>query len=133
MSAGNALQAAIYAKLTASAPLMALVSGVFDSVPQDYADFPYVAIGEDTLAEWDGDDFTGEECTVTIHVWSRADGRKETKIAQGYIHDALHRQTLSVSGYNSVDCVREFSDTLLDPDGHTRHGVQQFRVTIERL
>lgn len=132
MSAGSALQTAIYEKLTANAPLMGAVTGVFDEVPQDYGGFPYVTIGEDTLAEWDGDDWEGEECTVVIHSWSRYAGRKEVKIIQGYIQDALHRQTLSISGYNSVDCVREFSETLLDPDGHTRHGIQQFRVTITR-
>lgn len=133
MSAGNALQAAIYAKLTASTDLMGVVSGVFDAVPQDYSDFPYVTIGEDTLAEWDGADWEGEEATVIIHTWSRKEGLKEAKLVQGYIQDALHRQTLLVSGYNSVDCVREFSETPLDPDGLTRHGVQQFRVTIQRV
>lgn len=133
MSAPWALQQAIYSKLTGDATLMAAVSGVFDAVEQDYDQFPYVTIGEDTAAEWDGDDFVGSEATVVIHVWSREEGRKECKIIQGYVEDALHRQTLSISGYNSVDCVREFAETLLDPDGRTRHGIQQFRVTFTRI
>ncbi len=34
MSAANAVQTAIYQALTASAPLMVLVKGIFDNVPQ---------------------------------------------------------------------------------------------------
>jgi hypothetical protein len=133
MSASWPIQLAIWTKLTNDATLMANISGVFDQVPQDYDSFPYVTIGEDTVNEWDGDDFVGAEATVMIHVWSRFSGREEAKIVQGYVYDAINRQTLSVTGYNSVECVQEFSETMLDPDGLTRHGVQQFRVTVTRI
>lgn len=133
MSASWPIQVAVYDKLDSDVTLSGAISGVFDQVPQDYDQFPYVTIGEDTVNEWDGDDFVGAEATITVHVWSRFSGREECKIVQGYVYDALHRQTLSVIGYNSVDCVQEFSETLLDPDGLTRHGVQQFRLTVTRI
>ena len=139
MSAENAVQAAIYWALTASAPLMAIVTGVYDNVPhlddrEDAdADFPFVVIGEDDVDEDDTDTSRGFRIEVEIHAWSRYRGRREIKQIQGHVYDALHRQPLNVAGYHFVDCFFDESQTLLDPDGKTRHGVSIFRITITDL
>lgn len=138
MSAENAVQAAIYAALTGSAPLMAAVTGVYDHVPQlddrtpPDGGFPFVVIGEDDVDEDDTDTSLGFHIEAEVHVWSRYRGRKEVKDIQGLIYDALHRQVLAVAGYAFVDCFFDQSRTILDPDGKTRHGVSIFRVTITR-
>lgn len=136
MSAESAVQAAIYAALTGSAPLMAAVKAVYDNVPQlderelADSDFPFVVIGEDDIEGDDTDTSLGFQIEAEIHVWSRYRGRKEAKDIQGLVYDALHRQTLTVAGFAFVDCVFEESRTVLDPDGKTRHGISIFRVMI---
>ncbi len=136
MSAESAVQKAIYDKLTASVPLMAAVTAIFDNVPQlderedADADFPFVTIGEDDFDEDDTDTTLGFQAEVGVHVWSRYRGRKEVKDIQGLIYDALHRQSLDVAPFTFVDCLHEESRTEVEPDGKTRHGISIYRVTI---
>ena len=136
MSYESAVQDAIYDALTGNSSLMARIKGVYDSVPQatdpgSSAAFPFVTIGEDTVNEWDTDTELGADLTITIHVWSRYRGRKETKDIQGAICGILHRANLTISGYNLVGIDWLNSQSFMDSDGLTRHGVQTFRVTIE--
>jgi len=127
----NALQKAIYDKLTASTSLMALVSGVFDHVPPKQA-MPYIMIGDDTAIDWDTDNSTGFEATCTIHVWSDYRGMAQAKNIMGKIYSLMHRQTLAMTGYNVVDVCCEFEEAGVDPDGLTRHGVMRFRVVTDK-
>lgn len=132
MSIAWAVQSAVFTKLDAS-----LSTPVYDNAPQreDAATgFPYVTIGEDTVNEWDTDTELGGNCTVTVHTWSRYRGRKETKEIQGNVYDALHRATdLTYAGYVFVGVDFISSDSFLDSDGLTRHGVQTFRIYIEEV
>lgn len=130
------IQTAIYDALTGDSTLMAAVTGVYDGVPQPTdggagTDFPYVTIGETQHQEWDTDTELGADATVTIHVWSRYRGRKEVKDIQAIIYGLLHRANLAITGYNLVGIDWIQSDTFMDADGLTRHGVQTFRITIE--
>jgi len=102
---------------------------VYDDVP-DNALAPYVVIGDDTFIEFDSDDISGFEATITIHSWSAYRGRKEVKELMGSIYNLLHRAEFTVTGYNLVGCDSEFSETFLESDGVTRHGVQRFRILI---
>jgi hypothetical protein len=128
MSASYELQKAIYTALTSDTELMADITGVFDSVPDNYDQFPYVTIGEDVLTEFDTDSTNGFNGSITIHAWSRYDGRKEAKTIQGLIYDTLHKSTLPMTGYAMILMRQESENTLLDPDGVTRHGVQTFNT-----
>ena len=130
MSAQSAIQTAIYNALIANEALGYAITAVYDHVPQD-AVFPYVVIGSDTLIDWDTDNSTGFEATLTLHVWSRYRGLKECKDIQGLIYSALHRQPLTIDGYTALDCLCEYHEADVDPDGLTRHGVQRFRVVFE--
>jgi len=132
MSVSNELQGAIYTALTNDTELMTEISDVFDAVPDNYDQFPYVTIGEDILTEWDTDTGTGYTASITIHTWSRSDGRKEAKTIQGLIYDTLHNTPLSMTGYTMLLIRQETENTLLDPDGKTRHGVQVYNSIIQR-
>jgi hypothetical protein len=118
------IQAAIYAKVSG------LGWPTFDHTPQD-TPFPYVVIGDDTSIPWDTDDSIGTETTCTIHVWSRHRGRKEVKEIMRTLYEALHRQELSIIGGALVECMAEFQESFLDPDGLTRHGVIRFRLIVD--
>ncbi len=130
MSAENALQVAIYSALTGDSGLMAAVSGVYDDVPQD-ASFPYVEMGESVAADWDSDTHNGQDHLFTVHTWSQAEGRKECKTIQALIYAILHNATLSMSGHGMILCRQISSEVFKDEDGHTHHGVQQFRIITE--
>lgn len=146
MSAEYEVQKSIYLALRADTNLSALLakdvndstkSAIYDNVPEAVdagsdSVFPYVTIGDDTFLEWDTDNSQGKEGTLTIHSWSRYRGRKEVKEIQGAIYDRLHLSNLIFNGYYSVLMLSEYSETLVDPDGLTRHGVQRFRLIMEK-
>jgi hypothetical protein len=100
---------------------------VYDSLP-DNTPAPYVVIGDDTSIDWSTDNENGLECTITIHCWSTYRGRAEIKNIQQSVYNALHRATLALDGYDSVGCHFEFSESFIEADGVTRHGVQRFRI-----
>ena len=127
MSAEAELQAAIYNKLNTGQAAPVYAQG---SIPDNSAD-RYIVIGNDTLIEWDTDGRTGFEATLVIHTWdTTADNRSfiPLKEIMGDVYNLLHRAELSLISYNAIGLDFEFSETFLDPDGLTRHGVQRFRV-----
>jgi hypothetical protein len=129
-SAALEVQTAIFAILDADATLSALVTGVFDDVPESYTDFPYVTLGEDVLTEYDTDALFGFRVSVTIHCWSQYKGQRETKLVQDAIYLALHHASLTVSGYNVILSRQVDQTSERDPDGMTRHGVQTFELLV---
>jgi hypothetical protein len=126
------LQQAVYAALTGNAGLMAAVSGVYDHVPADTA-FPYVTLGETTVTDWSSKTFDGQVHDVTLHIWSRARGRKETKEIMALLYDVLNGAALAVEGQELVDLRFDFAQTLLDSDGLTFHGIQRYRAVTRAL
>ena len=127
MSAFILVQTAIFDKLTAD-----ITTTTYDSVPQDTTGFPYITIGDDTFNEFDGDDFTGFDATLTIHTWSQTDGKTELKSLQGEIYNSLHHTNLTILGYNVITIDQVFADSFVDTDGLTRHGVQRFRILLTK-
>lgn len=125
MSAEWKVQEAIFAKLSND-----LTLPVYDFVPQENAPSSYVTIGGDTFAPFNTDGNKGFMATLAIHSWVIANGRKEAKLLQGEILNSLDRAELTITGYNPLGIDFEFSETTLDPDGVTYHGVQRFRILI---
>jgi hypothetical protein len=140
-------QQAIFTKLRADAPLGALLptslfagdvgKAVYDRPPaSNFSElaagvFPFVVIGDDTVAEFDTDDSEGQEATLTIHVWSRYPGKKEVKQVLDAIYDCLHDSPLTVTGQTVIYIFFEFMETMADPDGLTQHGVIRFRLVTQ--
>ena len=138
-----ALQQAVTSALKADATLRTLTektpAGIYDHVPQklwekpelDGHFKPYVVVGETEAREWDTKTEDGMEQTLMVHTWSRGRGMKEPKQIMGAIVDALDQVALSVTGHDLVQLRFEFSETFLEDDGLTRHGVQRFRALTE--
>jgi len=124
MSIELELQQAIYSVLKHG-----LAYPVFDDVPENLTP-PFVVIGDDTLIQFDTDGESGFEATLTIHTWSAYRGRAEVKEMQGAVYNLLHRADLTITGYNVLGCDFEFSQSMVDSDGVTRHGIQRFRIYI---
>lgn len=132
------LQAAIYTELTNNAPLMALVVGVYDDVEQvadsgNDASYPFVVIGEDIYTDWSTDTTLGAEVNLSIHTWSRYRGRKEVKQIHDAIYTALNRINLVINNQEltTIDFVQ--SQSFLDSDALTRHGVIEFRLLFDTV
>lgn len=131
MSFELVVQTVVYQALSASAELTRLVTGVYDAVPQGQS-FPYVSIGEDSHNEWDTVTTNGSDATITIHSWSRERGRMEIKQIQGAIYSALHNATVTHNGYRIESVQWLGSESFMDQDGLTRHGVSTFRVMLDK-
>ena len=121
------LQEAIFTALTGDAPLMAMITGVHDHVPQDTA-FPYVTIGGGTAISWGAAGVDGVEATLVVELWSRERGHKDAKQILSEVHRVLDDADLPVSGHNLVRLDFEFTEFLLDADGITYHGIARYRA-----
>lgn len=129
------LQQAVYSRLTSFLPSRRIYDdppNQPDGMPE--SEFPYITIGDDTVSPWDTDETLGASCTVTLHVWSRKNGKKETKAILGELYTALNREAnfLYASGFRFVDCLHEFTEIVEEVDGKTRHGITRFRITMEK-
>ncbi len=135
----SVIQQTIYNALVGNSVLMALIKGVYDHVPQpadagSIAAFPYITIGSDSVRPWDTSTSLGAEARVTINVWSRVRGRKETKAILDQVRTVLHYKNLAVSGGGGfVYCLLEYSETFQDPDGLTTHGVARYVLVIDNV
>lgn len=127
----KALQTAIFSLLSGDSTLDGLIGNnrIYDEVPQNSA-YPYVVIGEETTIDNGTKDRDGQEFTLTIHIWSRYRGGKQTKEIAERLYTLLHNTDISVSGASFANSRNEFFTILLDDDGLTRHGVMRFRVVI---
>jgi len=124
------LQKAIFTKLNGNVDGLAGANiPVYDDVPQQ-SNYPYVQIGEETSANNGTKTLDGVEHTLTMHIWSQYRGRREIKTIMKSVYDLLHNTAISVTGASLVNVRQEFSTTLSENDGITRHGVIRFRAVV---
>jgi hypothetical protein len=132
-SAFFAVQDALYAALTAYAPLQALLGTplrLYDHVPHD-AVFPFMTLGEMQAEPFDTLDHNGMAQRVTLHVWSRARGRKESKVILDALYQRLHQGSLTITGQKLLLCRFAGAEVALDDDGLTYHGLAQYRIITQ--
>lgn len=131
-SAAFALQQAIFSKLASDAATTTALGGprIYDDVPA-HAEFPFITLGQSTECDWSTGTDEGCEHVITLHVWSRAHGRKEAQAVIAAARDALHDQDLSLEGHRLVNLHHEFSEARRDTDGETFHGISRFRAVTE--
>lgn len=132
MTPFGAVQEAIYGVLSGDATLGALITGVFDHVPEGTA-YPYVVIGEALETPDDSHDRTGRHTVETLHIWSDHRGFSQLGAIAARVVALLDHQPLTVAGHHHVVTRYEFGQQLNDPDPHLRHTVLRFRVVTEQL
>jgi hypothetical protein len=133
MSASWALQQAIFATLSTSDDVKDVVGDparVFDAVPRAAA-FPYIVIGDDHQNDWSTATEPGSEHLIAVHVWSRADGRKEAKLVAEAVRGALDGASLSLSGQTLIDLRHQATEYFSESDGETIQAVLRFRAVLE--
>ena len=127
------IQGTIVETLKATPALMALVNGVYDSVPADPwgAKLGYISLGPEDSNIDDADCIDGEEISLQIDVWSRKPGRVACKEICHAVKSVLHRADLVLSANALVEIELENIRILKDPDQTTHHGVMTFRIAVE--
>ncbi|HXC56105.1 MAG TPA: DUF3168 domain-containing protein [Rhizomicrobium sp.] len=134
MSAASwALQQAIFATLTADSAVLDAVGDpprLFDAVPRGTA-FPYIVIGDDKESDWSTATEPGSAHALTIHIWSRAAGRRETRLAAEAVIAALNGAELVIDGQTLIDLRWLESDSSRESDGETVHAQLKFRAVLE--
>lgn len=144
MPAGAGIMLAVYALLRSDNTLRGLLAtdvlegsptmpAVYNHVPQpsraeDSTPFPYVVIGDDTSIEYGADDTSGEDTTITLHIFDRREDRLLAKQVRDAVKACLHDCNLQVPGTNTILCLFEGSDTIPDPEPLVQHEAIRFRV-----
>lgn len=130
MSFDLVIQKSLIDTLKNDTQLNRIISNVYDYVPEKPT-FPYISIGEDSLTELDTSSHDGASCALYIHTWSAQKGRKQTKAIQGHIRRILHRVELEHFNYSFHYCRWESSQSFIDADGVTRHGICLYNIFIQ--
>lgn len=127
-----AVQKLILSRLTAYAPLLAIVpaSAILDRNERPET-FPCILLGE---AQTVGDDIDCgplSDVYSTIHVWTREEGLRDCKIIAGAIRRALWQaSSADVDGFNVGDTIFEDARFLRDPSGEHAHGIITFMSMV---
>ena len=90
MSAEQKLQAAVWELLTQDSPMMELVEGIYDEVPED-SPYPFSVFGDWTELDESTHDADGFVHRLEFHDWSDARGKKELQAIRAARNDVLHR------------------------------------------
>lgn len=134
MDASWVLQKGIYETLSANPEVTGLLGGsnIFDRVPAD-ARFPYVTLGQTLARDWSTGTEDGREHILTLHVWSRAGGTRQTQEIIGAVNAALRDAVIPLAGHALINLRFEFADARRDPDGETVHGILRYRAVTETI
>lgn len=128
------VQKAVYARLSSVSAVTDLLAQGEDSVCDHVLSgsaFPYIAFGAMQSEPLETAAAGGRDILLTLHVFSRQPGFKETRAVMAAVHAALHDADFSVTGQNLVLCLETGSETVLEQDGETRRGTMRFRILTE--
>ena len=118
------IQTAIYIALTASPATYP----VYDAVPKT-ATYPRIVIGE--FAGLPDEDLAVStvDLSVTLHTWSKQNGKAETHAMMEFIRDRLDGQDIGGGAWAcSEDFVTVIEDRASTADQRLYHGVARYRV-----
>lgn len=131
-AAAAELQKAVFATLGADLPLVTLLGGVkiHDQAPANVV-FPYLTFGRTSVYDWSTDTESGTEQLFSIHVWSKAQGKRETLEIMDAVRGLLDDATLDLGSHHLVSMRLEFSEARFDDRLTVHHGLLRFRAVTE--
>ncbi|PCJ69190.1 MAG: hypothetical protein COA62_11175 [Rhodobiaceae bacterium] len=135
LSASWALQQAMHAALIADAPLGGFVSNrIYDRPPPDVI-FPFVTLGDMEVIAADTGEGLGVDAgathRLTLFVWSRKNGRRETKEIMSAVYEVLHNAALSLPGHTLVSLQFERGSIGFAGEAEAVRGQLRFRAYTE--
>lgn len=132
MHASAELQTTIFETLTSDPSVLALLGGpkVFDRVPEQ-ATFPYLTLGRTAVMDWSTGTEDGAEHILTLHVWAKGGGKRETYEIMDKVSSRLHDSHLPLEGHQLVNLQLQFAEARQEPESATYHGILRFRAVTE--
>ena len=128
-----ALQSAIVAALKASAPLSAFVGQrIYDAVPS-HALMPYLTYGPLTLRDWSASAFDGCEHLISLNIYSKTPGFRETYALTDAVVQCLHEAELTLGEHALVQLQFLSADLGREADTLTTRGLISFRALTHHL
>jgi hypothetical protein len=126
------LQKAVFEALAANAAVTALLGGgkIYDHAPANVA-FPYLTFGGTSIFDWSTGTESGTEQLFTLHVWSKAKGKKETLAIMEAVRALLDDGSLELDAHHLVNMRLEFAEARYDEDLSVHHGLLRFRAVTE--
>ncbi|MGB3899872.1 MAG: DUF3168 domain-containing protein [Mesorhizobium sp.] len=126
------LQKALFEALAGDDALTGLLGGakIFDQAPAD-AHFPYVTFGRTSFYDWSTSTEGGVEQLFTLHVWSKAKGKKEILGIMERVKQRLDDADLALETHRLVSLRFDYGEARYDEDVAVHHGLLRFRAVIE--
>lgn len=130
------IQRAIFEKLSEHE---SIVGTVYDHMPDTSEEgfaYPFTVMSDHTAESWDTDTDEGIDMVITVDTWSQYVGNAELKLMMDTAREALNHTELTLTeiGLHCVLVEMQREQVLTDPsDGLTRHGIQEFRLLVEKL
>ncbi|MBX3575853.1 MAG: DUF3168 domain-containing protein [Rhizobiaceae bacterium] len=126
------LQRAIFEALGSDAALTVAIGAnrIFDHAPANIA-FPYITFGRTSVYDWSTGTESGTEQLFTLHVWSKAKGKKETLDIMEIVKARLQDASLDLGDHHLVNLRFEFEEARYDDDQTVYHGLLRFRAVTE--
>lgn len=126
------LQKALFDALKGNAALSAALGGakIFDHAPANVL-FPYVTFGRTSVYDWSTGTEKGTEQLLSLHVWSKSKGRKETLDIMDMVRTSLDDAALTLDEHNLVNLRLEYSEIRFEEDLTVYHGLLRFRAVTE--
>jgi hypothetical protein len=133
-SAAAELQTAIYQALAGDSALIAELGGasIYDQAPPNVS-FPYITFGRTSVYDWSTGTESGTEQLFTLHIWSKARGKKEVLEIMELSRIRLDNASLALSGHHLVNLRLEFAEARYDDDLAVHHGLLRFRAVTEEV
>jgi hypothetical protein len=128
------LQKAVFDALAADAAVTALLGGgkIYDHAPANIA-FPYLTFGRTSIFDWSTGTESGTEQLFTLHVWSKAKGKKETLAIMEAVRALLDDGSLELDEHHLVNMRLAFAEARYDEDLSVHHGLLRFRAVTEEI
>ena len=87
--------------------------------------------GQSTVRDWSTGTDDAHEHIITLHVWTRASGRKPAHEISSAIEAAIDQQALVLDGHRLITLRHEFSDVRREADNETWRGIVRLRAVTE--
>jgi hypothetical protein len=128
-SSANALQAAIFSRLTGDATLTGMIGAgaVFDRRLTGRA-MPYLVLSEIATSDFGPD---AEEHLVTVEAWSDTEGRKQAQEIAARVKVLLDGIASSLAGFSLVNLGHRSTRARREPKTQAHVSQMTFRVVTE--
>jgi len=103
---------------------------LYDDVPAN-PQYPYLTYGAARMRDVSADGAKITEHVLTLHIWSRYQGRLEALDALSFVTGALETGDLDVTGREVVRVQTLYADVLRTTSHITLHGIIRVRIITE--